>query len=201
MTASKDWPELLPGGTDPEPQQPAEETDRELDLESLTVDDLLLPGTERAEVPTEDWPEAPVEGHQRGPTEGWPAAPAEEYPQDTPVEGYEPEASVEEDPPAGPRRSRRRASLRAQVDADQHRKPGRIGQILKAALGLLALGVAIYLVYDWYASGTAGKEIPMLRASDSPVKVKPERAPAAWRCPIRTSWCLIKRAPAPRMSQ
>jgi septal ring-binding cell division protein DamX len=38
----------------------------------------------------------------------------------------------------------------------------------------VALAVALFLVYDWYASGTAGKEIPMLRAADSPVKVKPE---------------------------
>ncbi len=122
MMASKRWPRMLRARSDAEPTDPQDED--ELDLDSLSVEDLRSPGAAR----------------------------------------------------------RRQAVRSARADGAGRRSP--VLPVLVAAVALVCVAAGIFLGYSWFFGGGTDGALPVVQASEEPVKVKPE-SPGGLKVPYQ----------------
>ncbi len=122
MMASKRWPRMLRARSDAEPTDSQDED--ELDLDSLSVEDLRSPGAAR----------------------------------------------------------RRQAVRSARADGAGRRSP--VLPVLVAAVALVCVAAGIFFGYSWFFAGDKSGALPVVRAAEDPVKVKPE-SPGGLKVPYQ----------------
>jgi len=122
MMASMRWPRMLRARSDAEP--PDSQDGDELDLDSLSVEDLRSPGAAR----------------------------------------------------------RRQAVRSARADGAGRRSP--VLPVLVAAVALVCVAAGIFFGYSWFFAGDKSGALPVVRAAEDPVKVKPE-SPGGLKVPYQ----------------
>jgi hypothetical protein len=62
----------------------------------------------------------------------------------------------------------------------------RLAPFALAGVAVVAVLAIVFVAYAWLTGPTANQDLPVVRTTRS--RSSP-RAPAAWKCPTRSSWC------------